>query len=125
MQVRIRYEHWIPTLMNVEGIALYPFVLLSMKKKHVDYSILRHEFQHIQQCRDLGFFFFYISYGIIFVYNLLRFGFDRDKAYHAIEYEVEAYAKQNDDFTPEQIKELENCDLPKHIRKRLARKAIR
>jgi hypothetical protein len=121
MQVRILYDHWFPKYIDVLGITLFPYILLAEKKSKIEYSLLRHEYVHIQQCRDLGFFYFYISYGLFYIYYCLYFRFDTNKAYHAVKYEIEAYATELDPFTPEQIKELEQLEVSRRLMKQIKR----
>lgn len=116
-----KFRHWIPKLLGVNAIVLYPFIFFVRSKEYYfyhgnsdtyakrvvnnipigdtwtgnGYRILKHEFVHIYQVQRLGWFKFYLSY---------IFGGKR-------KYESEAEAVQFDPFTKEEIEALESWGL--------------
>ena len=75
----------------IAGITLYPFIFYNTQhrayKDEDTFVAMRfHEFVHVKQVQDLGWFRFYTSY----LYQSLRFGYENNK------YEVEAYRKERE-----------------------------
>lgn len=91
MKVRIITDSFIPKLLKVEGITLYPFVLLAPKEPSK--RLISHEMVHVKQIEYYGWFKFYASYLLEYTSYRLR-GDAPNVAYHKISYEREAYAKQ-------------------------------
>lgn len=107
MKVRIKYRHWIPRQLLVDGITLYPWILLSFEKKNTSREavIVKHEFIHVRQVIEKGWLLFYGTYLLALAGNSIKklFGGLKGKsAYDALSYEVEAYQKQNDPMTGEE-----------------------
>jgi hypothetical protein len=73
----------------VDGLALYPFVIL--KSTNPPAYLLNHERIHLRQQLEMGLLLFYVWYVVEFV---LRYGQykNADKAYRNICFEREAYA---------------------------------
>ena len=101
MKIRRKYNNWIPQLLNVGAITLYPYILFArsvtgLKGNNGDYAIqlFKHEYIHIEQVRKMGWFKFYFLYLVESAKN----GYEDNK------YEVEAYARQNEQFTDEEQK---------------------
>jgi hypothetical protein len=97
MRIRRVYNSWIPQLLKVGAITLYPFILFSRKQfalSKEDYirDLFKHEYIHIEQVRRLGWFKFYFLYLVDSAKN----GYDENK------YEIEAYARQTEPFTDEE-----------------------
>ena len=98
MKIRRKYNNWIPQLLRVGAITLYPFILYKRSKTDLkrtpDYlkSVFKHEYIHIEQVRRLGWFKFYFLYLIESAKN----GYRQNK------YEVEAYDRQNEQYTEEE-----------------------
>lgn len=90
MKVRLRYEHFIPRTLGVRGIVLYPWVLFSEPREKVPTRVVRHEFVHVRQVREIGVARFYVAYLVEYVKHLVRFR-NHDRAYFAIRFEAEAY----------------------------------
>ena len=68
---------------------------------------MRHEFIHIRQVRNDGWFTFYIAYLLYYLVGLVRFK-SHSQAYFRNPYEVEAYKSQDLlTFTREEIKEID------------------
>lgn len=98
MKIRRVYNSWIPQLLRVGGITLYPFILFSrttysMKRnlRNPEY-LFKHEYIHIEQVRRMGWFKFYISY----IIENMKTGYEKNK------YEIEAYGRQEEPFTEEE-----------------------
>lgn len=95
MKAQFRYNHWLPKLIKVEAITLYPFVLFSRDKQS---ALLRrtiaHECVHVAQIRKVGVIKFYVTYLYEYLRNLAKCR-DHNLAYFAISYEQEAFAKQD------------------------------
>ena len=100
MKIRRKYNNWIPQLLNVGAITLYPYILFSrtvysMKRNLQEPAhLFKHEYIHIEQVRNMGWFKFYFLYLV----ESARNGYDDNK------YEVEAYSRQTEPFTPEEQK---------------------
>lgn len=93
MRVRLRYDHALAKLLNVEAITLFPFILISCSKEDVHPSLLKHEMTHVAQIRRDGFFLFHFWYVAEFLWNLVRLG-SLSLAYQSSTYEEEAYENE-------------------------------
>ncbi|EHQ27310.1 hypothetical protein [Mucilaginibacter paludis] len=82
----------VPAL-RVEGMALFPFILVKHESLKYDEILLRHERIHLRQELELLVIPFYMMYLLHYLYNLLRY-LDSGKAYLNIVFEKEAYAKE-------------------------------
>ncbi len=100
MKIRRVYNSWIPQLLNVGAITLYPFILFSRSvagiKHHRKYpeQLFKHEYIHIEQVRRLGWFKFYFLYLVDNAKN----GYNENK------YEIEAYSRQTEPLNEEEQK---------------------
>lgn len=100
MKIHRKYNNWIPQLLNVGAITLYPFILWSQSKSslkgRMDYTtrVFKHEFIHIEQVRRVGWFKFYILYLI----ENSKTGYKQNK------YELEAWERQYEPYTEEEQK---------------------
>lgn len=86
MKIRERVNHWIPKLLGVDAIVLYPFVLYRTTPSK---ALVRHEMKHIEQVESNGFFRFYMSYIVYTLSGVLQ-GKTFRQAYLDNPYEVEA-----------------------------------
>lgn len=80
------------------AIALWPFIILRTNTLLKNEVLIRHEKIHLRQQAELLLVFFYILYGLEFMYHyfLCR---DRRTAYYRISFEREAYAQeQNEEY---------------------------
>jgi len=77
----------------VAAITLAPFVICRDKN---DVVMLNHESIHVTQQLELFIIPFYILYVLNWVYNLVKYSGDTDKAYMEILFEKEAYANEED-----------------------------
>lgn len=79
--------------LKVQGLAIYPFIILQNKGLCEDKRIINHEMIHIRQQLELLILPFYILYGLNLVINYLVY-INIYTAYRNILFEKEAY--QND-----------------------------
>jgi hypothetical protein len=93
VRIRIRYGHWIPRALGVEGIVLYPFVLFRRGRERTSLVTLQHEMIHVRQVRARGLFGFYARYAWEYAKGRAR-GRGHDEAYRRISFEAEAYRDQ-------------------------------
>ena len=76
-----------------EGITLFPFIILKEKELKRDEILINHEKIHLQQQKELGVVFFFIFYGLEYVYRLFQFKNHFD-AYQNISFEREAFHQE-------------------------------
>jgi hypothetical protein len=76
----------------VEGMALFPFVLLKNRFPHR--NLLNHECIHLRQQLETGFVLFYVWYLSEYLIRLLYYG-NHYKAYRQISFEREAFANES------------------------------
>lgn len=89
--MRVRYGHWIPRLLKVEGVVLYPYVLFAGRE--VSPALFQHEWVHVRQVREAGWLAFYLRYCAEYLRGRKR-GLSHSQAYRAISFEEEAYREQ-------------------------------
>lgn len=100
MKIRRVYNSWIPQLLKVGAITLYPFILFSRSVQGIKTyrlnpeQLFKHEYIHIEQVRKLGWFKFYFLYLVESAKN----GYRQNK------YEVEAYDRQTEPLNEEEQK---------------------
>jgi len=103
MNVKIRYNSWVPKLVGWNGITLYPFIFMTTPKhKSRKSRLLHHEWIHIMQVREHGFFKFYFSYLVQAFVNVLKYR-NLKKAYRNISFEKEAYLKEKKIKLPKRL----------------------
>jgi hypothetical protein len=91
MRVKFIFNHWLPKKLGVGGITLYPYVFFDNTYDiEMNAHIVNHECIHIKQVRSIGWIPFYASYLWQYFKALIKLR-DRNLAYHAISFEVEAY----------------------------------
>lgn len=81
--------------MKINGITLFPFIILRDKNLRKDKVLMNHEKIHIYQQLELLIVFFYIWYVVEYYYWLWKLN-DKHLAYHNICFEREAYAQEED-----------------------------
>ena len=91
MQVRHVYDSFIPKMLGVEAITLYPCIFYSMKSPSG--TLISHELVHVKQIRKYGWLRFYLSYLLEYLSYRVR-GDSGNVAYNRISYEKEAYQLQ-------------------------------
>lgn len=74
----------------VQGMALFPFLLLKEKKFRQNKQLINHELIHFRQQIELLIIPFYILYFLNYLINLIRYH-NHMKAYRNIVFEKEAY----------------------------------
>ena len=89
---KIKKNSWIPRLLGVRGIALYPFIFLADEGDDV---IVNHESIHIAQQRELWVLPFYLLYLAFWLRGMRRLGQPK-MAYYDIAFEKEAYENSHD-----------------------------
>lgn len=80
---------------KINGITLFPFIILRNPKDKLNKVLINHEKIHIRQQLELFIIFFYLWYVIEYYYHLVKIK-DAHKAYRAISFEREAYANERD-----------------------------
>lgn len=86
---------YVPFLKNVQGVALYPFILLKYRHLRKDKYLMNHEEIHLQQQKELLVLPFYLLYLGNYIVNLFRYR-NHYEAYRNISFEREAYANEHD-----------------------------
>jgi len=77
------------------GMVLWPFVILKDKKLTKDLFFLNHERIHWRQQAELMVVFFYLWYGLEFLFRIIQYK-NKYKGYRNISFEREAYANEKD-----------------------------
>jgi len=113
--IKVRYTHWLPRLLRVAAITLYPYIFIAGSKEKTQNRLYKHEMTHIWQVVTYGWFRFYISYLLYFAAAWVRYRY-WDSAYYTIPYEADAYNKQDEELTDVEkvklgINETEKSDL--------------
>lgn len=85
--------NFIPRLLQVEAIVLWPFVLFRAEKPRI--QTIAHEFIHMEQIERDGAFVFYLTYIFEYLKGLFEFK-DHYRAYRNISYEIEAFTRQSE-----------------------------
>lgn len=71
---------------NIDGITLYPFVLIKYNNLDVrSLRVRRHEIIHVEQIKRMGIIRFYLTY----LFYHLKYGYEKNPL------EIEAYEKQD------------------------------
>ena len=76
-------------------MTLWPFLLIKHDRDLEDAIFMNHESIHAVQQKELGVLFFYIWYGVEYVFLFLK-KWDHHKAYRSIVFEKEAYQMEKD-----------------------------
>lgn len=80
---------------KINGIALFPFILLKNPADKTNQRLLNHEKIHLRQQAELLVFFFYIWYVVEYYYWFFKFK-NSYQAYRRISFEREAYDNESD-----------------------------
>ncbi|MHA6696281.1 hypothetical protein [Chryseobacterium sp. A301] len=80
---------------KINGITLFPFVILRSKQDLEDSVLLNHERIHLRQQLELLVVFFYLWYVIEYYYWFYKLK-NGPQAYRRISFEREAYAMEHD-----------------------------
>ena len=90
-----KFNHWLPKLLGVTAITIYPYIFYRQNYVDVRRSLQAHEMTHIKQVEAIGWIRFYLSYELY-----LLAGWVQHKSfwagYRAIPYEVEARQVERD-----------------------------
>lgn len=78
---------------KVYAMALFPFILVCHEDIKKDLSIINHEKIHWRQQIELFILFFYLLYGIFYLYYRLK-GQNHFNAYMSIPFEKEAFTNE-------------------------------
>ena len=81
--------------LKVDGMALYPFILVKSELLKQDPVLLRHETIHLKQAEELLVFPFYVFYLLNYLVNRFKFK-THYQAYYHIAFEREAYAHEQE-----------------------------
>jgi len=81
--------------MKVNGITLFPFIILRNKDFKNNKILINHEKIHLRQQLELLIIFFYIWYVVEYYYWLVKLK-NKHLAYRNISFEREAYAMEED-----------------------------
>jgi hypothetical protein len=90
MQIKHIHNSFIPKILKVDGITIYPFIFY---KGTPSETLVKHEMVHVKQIKYHGWLRFYISYGLEYLSYRVR-GDSKNVAYNKISYEVQAYKEQ-------------------------------
>lgn len=77
------------------AVAIYPFIFLKSKKLKNDIVLINHERIHLRQQKELLLVFFFLWYGLEFLWLYLKFR-NFPTAYRQISFEKEAYKYEKD-----------------------------
>lgn len=105
MKIRVRYYHWIPKLLGVGAITLYPYILVASERFETTERLLRHELEHVYQVRKSGWVKFYFLYLKEYFGGLLRHR-SHHIAYLNISFEIDARRSEGLTLNEEQRFEL-------------------
>lgn len=83
------------TKLKINGIAIFPFIILCRKDLKLDRTLINHEKIHIRQQLELLILFFYLWYSAEYCFWYLKLK-NKNLAYKNISFEKEAYAKEED-----------------------------
>ena len=96
--MKVIYNRFIP----FKGfIACNLFGVVFVRKScadEVDVRVLRHEYVHTLQMKELWYIGFYILYALFYIKNLTKKHMDDIEAYHAIPFEREAFYNEDNEF---------------------------
>lgn len=90
MKVRHIHNSFIPKLLKVGGITIYPFIFYRGEPSE---TLVKHEMVHVKQIKYYGWLRFYLSYFMEYFSYRLR-GDSKNVAYNKISYEIQAYREQ-------------------------------
>jgi hypothetical protein len=102
MKPIIIYNSFITKYFELDGLVLYPFILISEKKENTPLSTLKHEFIHIEQIKRIGIFQFYYQY-LHYILKSFNETDDLSRAFIENKFEEEAYNRENETFTKEEM----------------------
>lgn len=95
--IKHKPNHWIPKILRVNAITLYPYVLYA---EGVSYPTWVHEMTHVRQIEVYGVWRFYFIYIKEYFKNLVKTR-SHFSAYYQIPFEVEARYWEHIGHAPE------------------------
>lgn len=95
----------------VSAITIWPFIFFNDHSKLSDEKILNHERIHLKQQLELVLIFFYLIYGIEYIYYLYKYK-NSFLAYKNISFEREAYANEHN---PNYLSQRKNYSMWRSI----------
>ena len=90
MRIRVKHCHFLPRLLRVNAITIYPWVLFADARDEVRPRTAAHELVHLRQIENDGWGRFHLRYARDFSAKLLT-TFSYRAAMRETEYEREAY----------------------------------
>lgn len=96
------YNSIITKYFNLDGLVLYPFILISEKKENTTIITLKHELIHIEQIERYGVFYFYYKY-LTYILKFWNETDDITRGFIENEFEEEAYSRENEPLTKEEL----------------------
>lgn len=78
---------------STAAFALKPYIFISSESYRNDPELIRHEYTHIVQQKELGLIRFLFLYFYYYFRNLIKYR-DAEKAYFLIPFEIEAFASE-------------------------------
>lgn len=81
--------------LKINGIALFPFILICDPEDKKNKVLINHEKIHLRQQLEMLIIFFYIFYVVEYYYWVFKLK-DSYKAYQRISFEREAYSNEHD-----------------------------
>jgi len=103
VKIRYRTNHWLPKLLKVNAITIYPYIFVDVDNPR--FRLVAHELRHIDQVRFYGWFRFYISYLVYYLGGRIA-GLGHLRSYIDIPYERDARDIENDKLMLKRAKEL-------------------
>ena len=102
LSIRLRFNSWLPTKLGFDAITLYPFIFFSCDKQTaITEKLINHEWIHVTQIRQVGWFHFYSSYLLSYWKSYFK-SKNQMEAYLAIPWEEKAYAGQDTFILPQE-----------------------
>ena len=80
---------------SFSAVTIYPFIFLKKDSYKQDYTLINHEFIHLQQQKEMLWFAFFLWYILEFFIRLVYYR-NAHSAYKNISFEREAYYYEND-----------------------------
>ena len=105
------YDSKVTQYLGIDGLVLYPFILISNKEEEAKPSLLKHELTHVHQVKREGFCKFYSKYLFYIITNVWK-NKNMNTAFTENEFEYEAYGCENEPLTDEEIAEI-GRDIPR------------
>jgi len=100
MKIRIKYNCKLWDSIN--GIVIYPYIWVRSPNYLSCPTLIKHELIHIGQIRQDGLIVFGLKYLGWYLWNLIKYQ-KHYKAYRNIPYEIEAYSRQREPLTIEEL----------------------